>query len=354
MLWRPKVSNVLKLHNTDQRAEQASVWIATLDRDLTSVEKDEIRAWISQDPRNKTTLSEMAGIWDDMDALSRLSKLFPNPASGKSHRQNRRYMGMAAGVALLAAVLVSAFFATDSYKDTADRHQAIQTAMLQTAIGDLSTVQLVDGSQITLNTNSRVEIEFGENQRNIRLLKGEIHIDVSHDPSRHLNVFVGDRVFQDDGAAFTVKIDVNQRVELLVTDGIVKVGIAPVLIASADQELNGISVSKGQRMMLDDSNEQLERLEPEEMEVQLSWREGNLIFTGESLGDAAAEISRYTPIEFVFLDDDLQKIRVAGLFKAGDITGFLSSLNANFEIVHHQINEQTIQLNSATVAARSE
>ena len=102
-------------------------------------------------------------------------------------------------------------------------------------------------------------------------------------------------------------------------------------------------VAQGERIVLDDSSEAPEVLEPEEIEVQLSWRDGNLIFRGESLAVAAAEVGRYTPVEFVFVDEGLQKVRVAGFFKAGDVTGFLSNLNfqTNPSVFWPQVSDST-------------
>jgi len=78
--------------------------------------------------------------------------------------------------------------------------------------------------------------------------------------------------------------------------------------------------------------------------VKLSWRKGNLIFRGESLEEAVREVERYTPVEFVFLDQDLKKIRVAGLFKAGDVRGLLATLRENFDIVYQYTDDQTVLL----------
>jgi transmembrane sensor len=257
----------------------------------------------------------------------------------------------------VAALLVTVFVVLNDGNNIPGEFAEVNSSVYQTAIGGLSKVQLSDGSQITLNTNSLIDVEFSASQRTIRLQRGELHIEVAHDPSRPLNVVVGSRVVQAVGTAFTVRIDNNQQIELLVIDGKVKVG---VLTADAGEKntgrlMNGFDnallVSKGERFVLDDSNERLDRLEPEEVEIQLSWRDGNLIFHGEPLGDATAEISRYAPVEFVFLDEDLQNVRVAGLFKVGDVTGFLSSLEANFDIVYKRIDEQTIQLNSSAGGA---
>ncbi len=78
----------------------------------------------------------------------------------------------------------------------------------------------------------------------------------------------------------------------------------------------------------------------------MSWRQGNLIFRGESLEDAVAEIGRYTTVEFVILDDDLRKVRIAGLFKAGDVDGLLATLRENFNISYQHTGDGKIVLTS--------
>ena len=355
------MSNVYELHGKDQRLNEASDWLASLDRGLSGEEIDALRHWMALDPENQRMLADMAAMWDQMDALTRLTELFPEPlpAQGRAHK---RWMAVAATIAVASLVGLILMYQPDG-EDLAPQQSIAasqvpqQPAVYETSIGSLSKVHLTDGSLITLNTNSRIEVLFTGSERRILLNRGELHIDVSHDPVRPLNVIVGDHVLQAVGTAFTVKIDEHQRIELLVTDGKVRVGIAPkdmihgdefkanVFLESFD---NNLSVSKGERIVLDESNDHFETLEPEEVEVQLSWRDGNIIFRGESLGDAAAEISRYTAVEFVFLDKDLQKVRVAGLFKAGDVSGFLASLKANFNIAYERIDSETIQLYAST------
>lgn len=350
------MSNVFELHNKEQRELEASAWIAKLDRELTNTEADDIRCWIAADPRNKEMLSNMAGLWDDMDSLSRLSELFPNPLLEQQQSKGRWVFAAASGFAVVAALLVSVFMTMNAGTGVPGNNIPVESIAYQTAIGGLSRVELSDGSQIMLNTNSRIDVEFSKQQRKIHLQHGELHIEVAHDSSRPFNVIVGDRIFQAVGTAFSIRIDDKQRIELLVTDGKVKVGHMSAIMADAGDQhtdksahvLNeALSVSKGERILLDESNELLDKLDPEEVDAELSWRDGNLIFRGESLGNAAAEISRYAPVEFVFLEEGLQQIRVAGLFKVGDVTGFLASLEANFDIVYQRLNEETIQLSSS-------
>ena len=101
-------------------------------------------------------------------------------------------------------------------------------------------------------------------------------------------------------------------------------------------------VSQGQQILLGAASQQVEVIEPEDIEVKLSWKTGNLVFRGESLEHAVAEISRYTSVEFVFQDDDLKTVRVAGFFKAGDVNGLLQALRDNFDIAYERTDEKII------------
>jgi transmembrane sensor len=301
---------------------------------------------MAADSRNKALLMEMAELWDNMDAMARLSELFPHTM--EEARQKRKPWLAAAAVALVAVIvgLMSVLLIPASDDSKSQLVATTQVGTYETAIGGISTVRLSDGSQLTLNTNSHLDVEFTELQRIIRLQRGEFHIDVAHEPSRPLRVIAAGQMVQAVGTAFTVKIDDDQHVELLVVDGIVKVGVVPEDLLAADDSNAMVHYSKGERIVLNAAGDFLETLAPDEIEVQLSWREGNLIFDGETLGDAISEISRYTTSKFIFVDEDLQRIRVAGLFKAGDVAGFLVSLRANFDIAYEHVGDDTIKLST--------
>ena len=216
---------------------------------------------------------------------------------------------------------------------------------------------MTDGSQIALNSHSSIEVAFSDHHRLITLKRGEIHVDAAHDPARLLTVIVGERIVRAVGTAFSVKIDERQRVEVLVVDGRVRVGMRTTPIrndddwsstASAEPGGPSLLIAQGERASFDASTQTLEMLDAEEIEVRLSWREGNLVFRGESLAEAARKVGRYTPMEFVIVDERLRTKRVAGLFKVGDVTGFLSSLEANLGVTYERRDDRTILLSPRT------
>ena len=339
----------------DQHFVEASEWIAKMDKGLSDADTEALSTWMRADPRNETQLLAMARMWDKMDALARLSEVFPHASETAPPpvQQVTRRFAMAASFVVISVVGIAAVLMNQP-SDRSLSELAFDTAVYETAIGGISTIELADGSVITLNTNSRAIVGFSAQQRIVQLEQGEMHIDVAHDPTRPLSVIAAGRIVQAVGTSFSVRIDDSQRVEVLVSDGRVQIGVREPGTADADQlgRPNEMAnqpflIAQAERVVLNSGEEAVEVLEPEEIEVQLSWRNGNLIFRGESLATAVAEVGRYTSVEFVIEDEELRRIRVAGLFKAGDVSGFLSSLEANFDIVYERADDATILLSAA-------
>jgi transmembrane sensor len=292
-------------------------------------------------------LEEVAALWDKMESLSRLSHLFPEPVE---HSSSRWPLAVAASFVIVA--LVGLFSVNPSWLPLQmddQKSQALNAQLFQTGTGEQSTIILPDGSQLTLNTNSRVRYDFSKNERALYLEQGEVHVQVAHNKQRPFNAYAGGRFVQAVGTAFNLEITEDQQVELIVTEGKVLVGAhsgkLPVKSNSvAKAEKPQQLLRAGQQILLGDAREESNMLEPAEIDVKLSWQKGNLIFRGESLESAIAEIERYTTVEFVIVDEDLKQVRVAGLFKAGDVDGLLQTLQQNFNVTYQRFGDEKIIL----------
>jgi transmembrane sensor len=181
------------------------------------------------------------------------------------------------------------------------------------------------------------------------LKRGEIHVQVAVDKIRPLTVLAGDRIIQATGTAFSVDITDDKQIELVVTEGRVLVGVRENSSKSVDLPIlaaGALTVEAGEEIAFGSAKGKVMKVTSEEIEVKLSWRKGNIIFRGESLEDAVKEIGRYTTVEFVILDDSLKTVRIAGLFRAGDVEGLLATLRENFDIVNSRSNDGKILLTS--------
>ncbi|MBV1910209.1 MAG: FecR domain-containing protein [Kangiellaceae bacterium] len=341
----------------ESQIEEASGWIAKLDRGLSRVERNNLRAWLSLEPSNMDAFLDVALIWDKMSELNRLSDLFPQNRNTVSHSK-RWVAGIAASVLLVATLGLFSFEENKRSSNDAYHHEITYPNQLETSIGESTTNLLSDGSKLVLNTNTKVNIKYSKFKRIIVLTKGEIHIDVAHDTSRPLSVVVGKKVIQAVGTAFNVEVQ-NDSIELIVTDG--KVLVVPLDERFALEDISdytiyqqadaSMAVRKGEKVDLSfegENNQEAIKVEPVEIAASLSWRNGNLIFRGESLEEVMVEISRYSDVNFLLDDNpDLRKIKVAGMFKTGDISGLLSILKQNFHIENNNTDDGEILLSLA-------
>jgi len=165
--------------------------------------------------------------------------------------------------------------------------QRSHTAYFATAIGKRLTVRLTDGSSLTLNTNTALTVESTRQVLRVNLEKGELLCNMTENAVRNLVVTAGKIRITDVGTIFLIrKTETNKGVQLVVKEGV-------VLISGAD--LPQVSLMRNQRALVADHqpNPAIANISPDEVERQLSWQYGRLIFQKEALSAVIYEVNRY-------------------------------------------------------------
>ena len=346
------MNKVIDIGARSRRLDTASRWVARMDRGLTDSETAELEQWLAAEPENARVLLSLTQRWDKMESLSRLADLFPangerRPASAFAPLR----LAAAAALLLIAATVFLWYPRSQVAIDQSGTTLPATADTFVTWIGEQASHTLADGSILELNTNSEASVEFTRNARVLRLARGEIHVKVAKDASRPFSVIAADRILQAVGTAFSVQITDDQTVDLTVTEGRVLFGvtnstdsmvIAPIVLAQSQAN----TIEAGEEIRLGKSDESAQQLSAEDIEVKLSWRQGRLIFRGEPLEAALAEVERYTTVHFVFLEDDLRTREVVGRFRAGDVDGLLLALRLNFNIGNERVDDNEVLLSS--------
>lgn len=358
------MSNISSIRTEfESPADGAAFWITAIDKGLSDQDRVNLEAWLSDDPHNRVVFLKMAKLWDALDSLAVLAEVFPEPlpAESKKYQVNflapKRWAQTIAAALLIGVVVLAQFGNLDGVLRKAEdpSHLANLDQQYETVVGEQKTFVLPDGSRLELNTDSFVRVVYTTTNRLLTLERGEINIQVMRDATRPLSVVVKDRVVQAIGTEFNVEITPDHRVELVVTEGVVMIGLlddqnfpekldSPVRLSP-----DSVMVTSNQQVVLDtysagDSDLETELIDPSEIAVRLSWRNGNLIFRGESLEEAVAEVGRYTAVEFIFLDEDAKRVRLAGMFRAGDVDGLLLALRSNFDIHYEKVANNKVLL----------
>jgi transmembrane sensor len=247
--------------------------------------------------------------------------------------------------------------------------------MYITAIGEYSKHTLEDGSVLTLNSNSQVEVNYTLTKRVINLLKGEAHFDVMSDHNRPFEVYAENRMVKAVGTAFSV-YRLKDNIEVLVTEGKVDLAIvestlllkpASLSISSEDEQQilttnqpeNKVmiiaSLEAGQSISIpissnftssDSLDTPIVKYAQGDLVRKLSWLDGRLVFAGESLEEVVAEVSRHTPLLIEVTDPELRKLRIGGQFRAGETDALFDVLESGFGIKITRINNGHVQLNA--------
>src|SRR3546814_20175856 len=89
-----------------------------------------------------------------------------------------------------------------------------------TATGQQRTVVLDDGSQVVLDTNSNLQVQYGRRERRLTLLRGQVDFQVQHDTLRPFVVHTAggtvtatgtrlDRKSVGSGKSVSVRVDLG-------------------------------------------------------------------------------------------------------------------------------------------------
>jgi len=343
------MSNVHSLKNDDAMFEQASLWIAKMDRSLTPQECEEFKTWLAGNDLHQKLIIEMASMWDKLDSLENLADLFPvvNKKSAVESDSKAKHWGLTLAASVILAVLVGLLTNNDLIHLFTGEQEYVR---YETAVGESSTIYLPDNSKVSLNTNSVLLVRYTDDFRLLDLQRGELHVEVAHDKSRPLSVLAKQKVIQAVGTAFSVQVR-DLEIELIVTDGKVLIGELTQEQSANEETLaipvSGLAVSKGEVASLGVIKRGADRVAPidsQTIKQSLSWRQGNLVFKGETLAQAMSEVSRYTSVKFEIADEELKSMKIAGRFKTGDVKGLIGALNQNFNIKVDRVNKNLVVL----------
>lgn len=331
--------------------DQACAWLSRIDRDLTNDERAELEAWLSENPDHLTLLIGIAEEWDKFDAVSLLVSGMPGSSARFTGRQSYRKISFAIAASLFIVLVSALLFQSQVPRDGAADLSAQQQNFV-TEIGEKSNVMLSDGSELTINTNTRLSFELSAEERKLVLHSGEIFVHVKPNRNLPFNVYVGDQVVQAVGTAFNVEFVQQGDVEIIVTDGSVIVrsetpnhkNLAPRTKSKAVAREALVPVKAGEIFQTLADVPMHRQLTPAEASTKLAWQSGNLVFHGETLAQAIREIERYSRVEFVLTDSRLNDITVAGVFRAGDIDGLLKTLEDNFDVSYQRLNSDQVLL----------
>jgi transmembrane sensor len=292
--------------------KQAAWWVTELhgaDRDAAL--EDKVRQWIAKDPRHAAAFELATDTWSGHPQGER-----PRPplASMVTRVRRRASAAAMAGMAVLCGFIISAVI-------------LLRDPTLVTGPGEQRTVELSDGTQVSLNANSRIVIQYDDRVRKVSLVKGEALFNVIKHQIRPFVVIIGDRKVVAVGTSFEVRREDPSGSAFAVTLVEGRIAIEPISSPDAlpSESLSGLKLlNPGERLRFD--GRATEKKDSPAIERVTAWQRGQLIFDDSSLGEAAMEFNRYGSRRLSIEGPDLARLRVGGVFRISDPSSFAQAM----------------------------
>lgn len=283
--------------------DEAATWHARLDDNASEAEWMAFASWLEADPCHRAAFDAMeaaagaavAHLVAAGEATTARADAAPRYVP---HRWHVRALW--AGAALAATVLL-ALIVLPRLTDTPER------TTVATMVGERREVTLADGSALSLNTDTEIEVSLGRDRRTARLEKGEALFRIVRDAARPFTVAVGDRTISVTGTAFNV----------LRHDGTVTVTVESGAVAVATGTRGAVRLDAGDQYLAREGADSY-RIAETDPAAALAWREGRIVFTEATLSEVASMLSRYFTRPIVLADADLAGLRFSGILKIED------------------------------------
>lgn len=297
--------------SADETEMTAAGWLAREDRGLAAEERAALDAWLEASTLNRVAYLRLKASWRRADRLAVLK----SPATEQIRTGWRAHPRLAAGLAaaLLVAAGIGGWLAT----------RGPQEQVYATALGKVQSVRLADGTRMELNTDTHLRTDVTDRRRVVTLDSGEAYFDVVHDEKRPFTVYAGNRRITDLGTKFSVFRN-GDDVRVTVREGRVKVDVLDRAAAATPV------VAEAGHTVVANGSEALVLAQPEQdIENGLSWRSGMLVFSQQTLADAAEQFNRYNNRKIV-VEGAARRIRIGGSFKADNVDVFVLLLHRGF------------------------
>lgn len=354
------------MESREHLEQAAAMWIARRDAGpWTAEDAAALHSWLAESAGHRAAYYRLNAAWHEAGRLNALkgsgasigaspkqpTGVVEAPDSGHARSQPRVARGRQAirhllksAVAIAATLLIHIGGAAILWL-----HGAHHPNLYITALGELESIPMPDGSRVTLNTASSLRIDLKRGMRRIDLDHGEAFFEVAKDPTRPFIVAAGDRTIIAVGTQFSVRRE-NGDVRVVVSEGTVRMepsgreSTQPRGTANALWPAGTVALVQGDSVLL-------QKEATAEIDESLSWRIGLLTFHDTPLGSVVAEFNRYNARKVLIQDPGIAVIPISGVFRATHLAPFIHLLEQRFA-VQATVEDDRVLLSASERAAQ--
>ena len=303
--------------------KEAAGWLMRLDAgELSQSERQSLQSWYQ-------TSAEHRRVWRAACELNRhffsVPGEFAKPVLGRRRVSRRGLLKSAAGAGLLLPVGWALTQRTSWQSWSAD---------YRTAIGERRSLTLSDGSELTLNTETALDVVFDDRQRGVRLYRGEAFLRTNKESARPFITTTAQGGIRAQDAEFAVRC-LPQATAVTVTRGSIVVspraGPSPQRIEQGKQcHFTAQAIASVSEIPAN----------------ALAWRNGELVVDNWPLATFVAELGRYRP-GILRCDSAVAALKVSGVFQLDNTGQALEVLEQVFDLRINRFTDYWVSIGPA-------
>ncbi|WAJ40115.1 FecR domain-containing protein [Pseudomonas sp. GOM7] len=298
--------------------EVAAEWAVLLaDAPLDDAQRQALQQWLQADAGHVEALAVAQRTWA---ALGRLPATPPMVAvaPGRRARPRRPARLRRWGAAACLALLLGGLGLGQS-----ERLLLPLLADQRTAAGEVRSLTLEDGSEVTLDGASAIRLDYSSGQRRVELLAGAAIFQVAPQADRPFVVAAAGGSVQALGTRFLVQREADET----------RVGVLEhaVQVSAMGQQRR---LEEGHSLCYDAQGLHDLALD---LPRTTSWQRGLLIFDRQPLGQVIERINRYRPGHIFIGDDALAQREVSGVFRLDGLDAALATLTREMHLQHREL-----------------
>lgn len=303
-------------HSSPTVRDQALAWFVRLNSgDATTEERVAFRRWQAADPSHQAEFEKLAAMWGKLEVL-------------EDPRRVSRRQALKTGISTIgAAAILSAGYRAGVWDWL--------TGRITTGVGEIRTVMLPDSSQVELDADTALSVNFSAKDRRIELQRGRALFKIAADHARPFSVVARNGVTTAIGTQFVVHC---------ANDGVVVTALDHAITVRLDGGSAQTTLGAGEQIAYDGNS--LGSMKPAG-QTEVAWRSGKLIFEDEPLISVVSDLNRYRAGRIILFGDGLGALRVSGIFNVRNPGGALDAIARTLPVTMTSITPYLVLIRPA-------
>jgi transmembrane sensor len=292
--------------------EEASRGFVRRERSPEEEPDHDLAFWLEADPRHAAAYAEIADAWEQSQVLAQ-SDLVRGRKLVRAPFYMRRNVQLAAIAA--TAILVVGFVSIQGLGSPwpVEVGSPVRAETYRTALGEIRTWRLADGTVLTLDTDSAVVVTVEDGAPQIAVRRGRVRVD-GRQGTQSAPMVTADELRVDAGGGVLDVSVLGSQPSYAVIEGNVRV-------TDGDQAA-GVDEVKGQTVRATASDRKGDR----------HWPQGMIELDHMPLGEAARTLNRYNSLKVRVDGQDLMARTLSGGFRLREPEAFARAAASAFDL----------------------